>query len=82
MREVKTVIPRRRTGTERDLENILLTHTEQAKVVHDAHTTISYQRTNHVPFKYRLEISNPEKRRKKVMVRLWLGLASDLKDVR
>ena len=64
------------------VENILVTHTEAHSIYLDSETTIEYQRINHVAYKYRIKINNPRGTRKKVMIRLWLGLATDKQDVR
>ena len=64
------------------LENILFTHMEPHRINLDWETTIEYQRINHVAYKYRIKINNPRGTRKKVMIRLWLGLATDKQDVR
>ena len=63
-------------------ENILLTHMEDHQINLDSHTKIIYQRINHTPYKYRIKINNPRGSRRKVIVRLWLGLATDKQDVR
>ena len=72
----------REVGTAKHQENILITHNEKAEIVQDEATKISYDRLNHVPFSYRISIKNPRKVKKKVIVRLWLGLSSDDKDMR
>ena len=64
------------------LENILFTHMEPHRINLDWETTIEYQRINHVAYKYRIKINNPQGSRRKVIVRLWLGLATDKQDVR
>ena len=63
-------------------ENILFTHMEDHQINLDSHTKIIYQRINHTPYKYRIKINNPRGSRRKVIVRLWLGLATDKQDVR
>ena len=64
------------------LENILVTHTEAHSIYLDSETTIKYERINHLPYIYRIKINNPQGSRKRVIVRLWLGLATDKQDVR
>ena len=64
------------------LENILVTHTEAHSIYLDSETQVNYWRINHVAYKYRIKINNPQGSKKKVMVRLWLGLATDKQDVR
>ena len=63
-------------------ENILFTHMEDHQINLGSHTKIIYQRINHTPYKYRIKINNPRGSRRKVIVRLWLGLATDKQDVR
>ena len=79
---MKTLIESREVGTRNSLENILITRNEKADIVQDEVTKISYDRLNHVPFSYEISINNPRKVKKKVIVRLWLGLSSDDKDMR
>ena len=79
---MKTLIESREVGTRNSLENILITRNEKADIVQDEVTKISYDRLNHVPFSYEISINNPRKVKKKVIVRLWLGLSSDDKEMR
>ena len=79
---MRTLIRARDAGTRKHLENILITHNEKADIVQDEATKINYDRLNHIPFTYQISIENPRKVRKKVIVRLWLGLSSDDKDMR
>ena len=79
---MRTLIRARDAGTRKHLENILITHNEKADIVQDEATKINYDRLNHIPFTYQISIKNPRKVRKKVIVRLWLGLSSDDKDMR
>ena len=64
------------------LENILFTYMADHLINLDSKTTIIYQRINHQRYKYRIKINNPRGSRRKVIVRLWLGLATDKQDVR
>ena len=66
------------TGT----ENILFTYMADHLINLDSKTTIIYQRINHQRYKYHIKINNPRGSRRKVIVRLWLGLATDKQDVR
>ena len=78
---MRTLIQGKELGSSEELENILITHNEEAKIVQDDFTTISYGRMNHIPFSYEISIDNPKKIKKKVIVRLWLGLSSNDSDV-
>ena len=64
------------------LENILFTYMADHLINLDSKTTIIYQRINHQRYKYHIKINNPRGSRRKVIVRLWLGLATDKQDVR
>ena len=79
---MRTLIRARQAGTRKHLKNILITHNEKADIVQDEATKISYDRLNHIPFSYQISIKNPRRVKKKVIVRLWLGLSSDDKDMR
>ena len=79
---MRTLIRARDAGTRKHLENILITHNERANIVQDEATKISYDRLNHVPFRYQISIKNPKKVKKKIIVRLWLGLSPDKKKMR
>ena len=63
-------------------ENILVTYRGAYQVPLDSETIIEYERINHMPYNYRIKINNPQGSKKKVIVRLWLGLATDKQDVR
>ena len=65
-----------------DTENILFTYMQDHLINLDSKTTIIYQRINHQRYKYHIKINNPRGSRRKVIVRLWLGLATDKQDVR
>ena len=66
----------------RKTQNILITHFEEAKIEHDAETPITYNRLNHINYKYQIHIRNPKRLTKKVFIRLWLGILSDENDIR
>ena len=70
------------TMTKADLFNVLVTQNEQATILHDAPTAITYQRLNHLPYSYHISLRTPGAVKKKVIVRLWLGLASDVSELR
>ena len=59
------------------LDNILLTYMENAELDYGHNTQISYPRVNHHRFKYEIELENPERTNKKVIVRLFLGIEQD-----
>ena len=72
-----TVIDKEIAATEKDVENMLITHWEHKEIRHDQETTISYNRLNQLDFKYHIGIKNENKVKKKVFIRLWLGLILD-----
>ena len=74
---VVTVIDKEIAATEKDVENVLINHWEHTEIRHDQGTTISYNRLNHLDFKYLIGIRNENKVKKKVFIRLWLGLILD-----
>ena len=74
---VVTVIDKEIAATEKDVENMLITHWEHKEIRHDQGTTISYNRLNQLDFKYHIGIKNENKVKKKVFIRLWLGLLLD-----
>ena len=63
-------------------ENILFTYLRSHEVNLDSETKVNYERIDNWPYKYLIKINNPQGSKKKVMVRLWLGLATDKQDVR
>ena len=63
-------------------ENILFTYRGSHEVNLDLETKVNYERIDNWPYKYLIKINNPQGSKKKVMVRLWLGLATDKQDVR
>ena len=70
---VKTLIDKEKLGTEEDVKNVLVTFDEMRQHGH-GDTKILYRRLNHVSYRYQIKLNNPLKKRKKVIVRLWLGL--------
>ena len=56
------------------LDNILLTNMEDKTLDYGHNTQIHYRRVNHHRFKYVIELENPERTNKKVIVRLFLGI--------
>ena len=73
----KTVLENQVLGSQ---DNILLTRMEEAHLDYGHNTKIHYPRVNHHPFKYVIELENPEKTNKKVIVRLFLGIEQNHKD--
>ena len=63
-------------------ENILFTYRRSHEVNLDSETKVNYERIDNWPYKYLIKIKNPQGSEKKVMIRLWLGLATDKQDVR
>ena len=79
---VNTVIDKSFAKTKKDLTNKLITFWESAKIKYWTKSNIFYRRLNHIQFRYELRIRNPGKVTRKVMLRIWLGLLSDEKDVK
>ena len=77
VKEFKTVIDRTDAGTNVHVENILITFNEIAKFTHSRGSQIRYRRMNHIPYKYEIFVENPSRIRKKVIVRIWLGLGKN-----
>ena len=79
---INTLVNKNLSSTKRDLINHLITHWEEAKIKQDGKTSIKYERINHLNFKYQINIRNPSKISKKVIIRIWLGIAQDQTDIR
>ena len=79
---VNTLLDKTLIITENDVKNYLITHWENANIKQDEETTITYKRINHIDFKYQIHITNPNQVRKKVIIRLWLGISKDENDIR
>ena len=79
---VNTVIDKSFAKTKKDLTNKLITFWESAKIKYWTKSNIFYRRLNHIQFRYELRIRNPGKVTRKVMLRIWLGLLSDEKDMK
>ena len=62
---------------EHTLTNNLVTYLEEANVGIRDHINIRYNRVNQVPFQWRLRLANPVMSQKRVMVRIFLAVASD-----
>ena len=84
--KLRTVIPGDSIGTNQDLENTLLTLNNLATIYADTSyqddTPITFKRLEHIDYNYEIMIDNPRGTRKRVIVRLWLGLSSDVTDIR
>jgi len=77
VKSVNTVMSKNLAKTEEDVRNLLITHWEQKKLQHDQLTSIVYNRLNHLDFKYEIQVRNKHKVKRKVFVRLWLGVLRD-----
>ena len=74
---VNTVMDKEKAATEKDVKNLLITHWEHKEIRHDQESTISYNRLNHLDFKYQIQIKNKNHEKGKVFIRLWLGIPKD-----
>ena len=68
--------------TEEDVRNLLITHWERKTLQYAPDTSIIYDRLNHLDFKYEIQVRNKNKVKRKVFIRLWLGLLKDQTDLR
>merc|ERR1719309_1021189 len=75
--EVKTIVSNGDASTSRDVENILFTHWENAQILHSADTPITYNRLNHIQFKYSMKLLNKEEAQQNVLIRIFLGQLKD-----
>ena len=75
-----------RISTESNGEvNRLATTTEKKTIVHDQEAKVTYNRMTHEDFEYKILIRNNrgyKARKKKIIVRLWLGLLKRKNDIR
>ena len=69
--EVKTIMDKKHVGTINDIENTLVTYQEKEPRGTEKQ---KYKRINHKDFKYHIKLENPNKKVKKVIVRIWLAL--------
>ena len=79
---VNTVMDKNTAATEREIKNLLVTHTETKHIQHDEVSSITYDRLNHLDFKYQIRVKNNNQNRRKVFIRLWLGVLEDQSDLR
>ena len=82
MTSVSTVMSRSLAKTEEDVKNLLITHWERKTLQYKPDTSIKYDRLNHLDFKYEIQLRNKNKVKRKVFIRLWLGLLKDQTDLR
>ena len=82
MKGVSTVMSRSLAKTEEDVRNLLITHWERKTLQYAPDTSIIYDRLNHLDFKYEIQLRNKNKVKRKVFIRLWLGLLRDQTDLR
>ena len=79
---MSTVMSRNLAKTEEDVRNLLITHWEKKTLQYKQDTSIIYERLNHLDFKYEIQLRNKNKVKRKVFIRLWLGLLKDQTDLR
>ena len=77
VRSIKTIVQKQSINSRKNLKNTLLTHEEVAHLKHSESSEIIYKRINHIPFEYRIVLKNPLSVKKKVIVRIWLGVVSE-----
>ena len=79
---MSTVMSRNLAKTEEDVRNLLITHWEKKTLQYKRDTSIIYNRINRLDFKYEIQVRNKNKVKRKVFIRLWLGLLKDQTDLR
>ena len=79
---VNTILDKDVLSVNKDIQNLLITHWETRIIRHDWRTPIRYTTLSHKNFKYHVHINNPRNVRKKVFIRLWLGILKDKNDYR
>ena len=77
LESIRTIVDNEAARTSRNLANILITYAETANIAHGTRSRITYNRINHIRYRYQLTISNTRNARSKVMVRIWLGPLRD-----
>lgn len=70
---VKTILDKNLIGTNEDIENVLINKWNDLAVKHHEENEIIYTRLNHIDYKYHILINNPQKKLKKIIVRIFLG---------
>ena len=79
---VTTVVNKNLAKTKKDIRNMLITYMELKEIKHDKGSPITYNRLNHLDFKYEIQLRNKNKLKKKVFVRIWLGFLTNKTDLR
>ena len=79
---VNTEMERSILSTNTEIKDVLITHWETVVVNHDEDTPIRYRRHSHEDFKYQIQIRNTRRARRKVTIRLWLGILRNRNDIR
>merc|ERR1712142_427 len=78
---VATMMSKNLANTEDDVRNMLITHWEHKTIHHSESSTISYDRLNHLDFKYEIQVKNTNKITENVYIRLWLGIMTNKDDL-
>ena len=79
---VNTVMDKNTAATKKNVKNLLVTHWETKYIQHDAVSSITYDRLNHLDFKYQIQVKNKNQNKRKVFIRLWLGTLKDQSDLK
>ena len=79
---VGTIVEKNIAETETDLKNTLITFWENSQIKYHELSNINYKRLNHLRFKYQIGIKNVKQLKKKVFIRIWLGLLKDENDIK
>lgn len=67
---------------EHKLTDRLVTHMEDYRITIRDDIFVHYKRMNYVDFKWKLEIKNPQRSKKKVMIRIFLAAPRDAEDIK
>ena len=79
---VHTVLSKNILSTNRDIKDVLITHWDTVTINHNPETPIKYRRIGHKDFKYQIQIRNSRRIKRKVFIRLWLGILERQNDIR
>ena len=79
---VNTVLDKNVLSTNEDIKDVLITHWETVEINHDHLTPIRHKRISHMDFKYQIQIRNSKRIKRKVFIRLWLGILSRNNNIR
>ena len=63
-------------------DNNLVTFLEDVRIQMAARSSLRYRRLNHKDFSFHIKLSNPQREKRKVIVRIFLGLKSEGGDTR